>query len=180
MNKILKLAKREYKASVKSKGFIIGLILSPIFMCGGLIAFWIFKDRVDVTDKKVAIIDRSGVIAQSIVRASEYRNSKDVYDQKTGKKIKPAYLMEIVTPNDQDIQAQRLEFSNRIRKGEIHAFLEIGPGIVHPGKDPNAASISYYAKNAAIDDIRGWLIWPINNQLRQLRLAEAGIDEASV
>ena len=31
-----------------------------------------------------------------------------------------------------------------------------------------------------MDDIRGWIRGPINNRLRKLRLADAGIDESSV
>ena len=71
MHRILRLVRREYKSSVKTKGFIIGLILAPIFMGGGLIAIVLLKDRVDTTDKRIAIIDRSSVIAD--VRASHCR-----------------------------------------------------------------------------------------------------------
>lgn len=180
MSKIFKLTKREYKASVKSKGFIIGLILAPIFMSGSMIAFMIFKDRVDVTDKKVAIIDRSGVIGESIIKAAENRNTNEIFDKETGKKNKPAYLIEIVIPNEIDQKAQRLELSDRIRNGQLYAFVEIGSSVVHPGKDQEASRIAYYSKNAALDDLRGWLAWPINNQLRKLRLADAGIDENAV
>ena len=62
MRKTLILAWREYKAAVKTKGFIIGLVLAPVFMGGSLIAFALLKDRVDTTDKAVVIVDRSGVL----------------------------------------------------------------------------------------------------------------------
>jgi len=180
MRKTLRLVRREYKAAVKTKGFIIGLVLAPIFMGGGLIAFAVFKDRVDTTDKALAIVDRSGVVAQAVVEAAENRNENEIRDEKTGKKVKPAYAVELVEPDQTDLENQRLELSNRVRRGELHAFLDIGPGIVHPGDDPNASRIAYYAKNSAMDDMRRWLGWPINNRLRQLRLADAGIDESEV
>ena len=180
MHKILKFAKREYKASVKTKGFIIGLILAPIFMSGGLITFALMKDRVDTTDKKVAIIDRSGVIAEPLLKAAEARNDAEVHNQKTGKKVKPAYILEIVEPDEERLEAQRLEMSDRIRNGQIYAFVEIGKSVVHPREDRENSRIAYHAKNAAMDDLRGWIGWPINNQLRQLRLADAGIDESRV
>jgi len=180
LGKILKLVRREYKASVKTKGFIIGLILAPVLMGGSFIALAIFKDRVDTTDKKVAIIDRSAVIAESIVKASENRNSKEIYDKKTGKKNKPAYLFEIVEPDAEDPEAQKLRLSNRVRKGELHAFVEIGQEVVHPGEDKVASRIAYYAKNPLMDDLRGWIAWPINNQLRRIRLEDAGIKESRV
>jgi ABC-2 type transport system permease protein len=180
MRKTLRLAKREYKAAVKTKGFIIGLILAPIMMSGGLIAFLLLKDRVDTTDKNVAIVDRTGVIAEAIVEAAEARNSAEVYEQDTGKKVKPAYLFEIVEPQEEELEAQRLELSDRVRSGKLHAFVVIGPDVVHPGENQEANRIAYHAKNAAMDDLRGWINWPINNHLRKLRLADAGIDESAV
>jgi len=180
MRKILRLIRREYKASVKTKGFIIGLILAPIFMGGGLIVFALLKDRVDTTDKTMAVIDRSGMVAQVLVEAAENRRKTEVYDEKTGKKVKPEYIFEIVEPDEEDPEAQRLKLSDRVRNGELHAFIEIGPDVVHPKEDRATVRIAYHAKNAAMDDLRGWLNWPINNYLRKLRLADAGIDESSV
>ena len=57
MRKVIRFAVREYKAAVKTKGFIIGLVLAPIMMSGGMIAFILLKDRVDTTDKHVAVLD---------------------------------------------------------------------------------------------------------------------------
>jgi ABC-2 type transport system permease protein len=180
MRKILRLVKREYKAAVKTKGFIIGIILAPVFMGGGIIAFALLKDSVDTTDKRIAIIDRSAAIAESLVKDAESRNKTEIYDEKTGGKIKPAYLFEIVEPDEEEPEVQKLELSNRIRRGELHAFIEIAPDVVHPRGDPGTPRVAYHAKNAAMDNIRGWVNWPINKQLRQLRLADAGIDESSV
>jgi ABC-type Na+ efflux pump permease subunit len=180
MRRILLFARREYKAAVKTKGFIIGLVLAPIVMGGGMIAFLLLKDRVDTADKKMAIIDRTGLIAPALIAAAETRNAKEIYHPETGKKIKPSYLLDVVTPNDNDPKAQRLELSDRIRIGSLYSFIEIGPGVIHPGKDREASRILYYAKNAAMDDLRGWLGGPINVRLRELRLADAGIKESDV
>ncbi|MBM3237137.1 ABC transporter permease [Candidatus Poribacteria bacterium] len=180
MRKIFRIAKREYKVSVQTKGFIIGLVLAPIFMGGGAIVMMLMKDRVDTTAKKVAIVDRSSLMAEALVEAADNRNAKEVYDEKTGKKVKPAYLFEIIAPNTENPASQRLELSNRVRNGQLHAFVEIGAGILHPGEEPQTSRIAYYSKNAVLDDLRQWMSWPINNHLRRLRLADAGIDEAAV
>ncbi len=180
MVKTLVFAWREYKASVKTKGFVIGLILAPIFMGGSLITFALLKDRVDTTDKTVVILDRSGVMASTLVAAADTRNKTEVLDPDTGKKVKPAYLFEIISPNERDLDATRFELSSRIRAGTLHAFLDIGPEIVHPGEDRLQCRVAYHAKNAVLDDLRRWMGWPINNHLRKLRLADAGIKEAQV
>jgi len=180
VRKILRFALREYKAAVKTKGFIIGLLLAPLVMGGGLIAFLLLKDRVDTTDKRVAVVDRSGLVTRALVSAAEFRNANEILDKESGKKIRPAHFFEEVKPSTNDPKGQRLELSDRVRSGELHGFIEIGPQVVHPGKDPEAFQISYYAKNAAMDDLRGWAAWAINNRLRQVRLADAGVKESDV
>ncbi|MBN1126399.1 MAG: ABC transporter permease [Sedimentisphaerales bacterium] len=179
MYKILTITAREYKATVKTKGFIVGLVLAPILMCGSLIAIKISEKTVDVTDKRIAVIDRSGVIAEAIIDAAEQRNENEIVNEE-GKKSKPAYVIEVVEPNTEDPMAQRMRLSDRIRTGQLHAFLEIDEGVVHPRKNPQQCRVSYYAKNTVMDDARGWIGWPINNQLRKLRLSDAGIAESDV
>ncbi len=180
MRKILKIARREYLAAVKTKGFIIGLILAPLMMGGSLIVFALMENRVDTADKVIAVVDRSGVVAETIREAATNRNTNEILDKETGKKVKPAYTIEIEKVDDVNPRSQRLELSERVRGGSLHAFLEIGPQVVHPGEDKEAGHIAYYGKNAAMDDVRQWLSWPINNHLRKLRLADAGVDESKV
>jgi len=180
MRKILLFAAREYKAAVKTKGFIIGLLIAPLMMGGSLIAFLLLKDRVDTTDKHVAVIDHTGKITPALVMAAEFRSTKEIFDTTTGRKTKPAYSFESVTPHTTDPTAQRLELSNRVRNGSLYAFVEIGASVVHPKNDDQASRISFYARNAAMDDLRNWVSGPINMRLRSLRLADAGIKESDV
>lgn len=180
MRRTLRFALREYLAAVRTKGFIIGLVLAPVMMSGGAIAFFLLKDRVDTTDKRVVLIDHSGLVAPAIVAAAEERNARELTDERTGEKIRPAYLFKLVPPAIDDSAGQRLELSERVRRGELHAFVEIGPGVVHPGRDPDAARIRYYGRSAAMDDVRGWIQWPVNDHLRELRLEQAGIDRERV
>jgi ABC-type Na+ efflux pump permease subunit len=180
MNKIIRFTNREYMAAVRTKGFIIGLIIAPIMMSGGFLAYLLLKDRVDTTDKNVAVIDHTGVVAEALIEAALQRNENEIFDEETGEKVKPAYHFEILYVDDSDNQKQNLELSERVRRGELHAFIIIGPNVVHPGEAKEGAYISYYGKNAALDDVRRWTGWPINNHLRKLRLADAGIEESQV
>ena len=107
MRKTLRLARREYSASVRTKGFIIGLALAPIFMSGSLIAIALFRGKVDTVDKLIAVVDRSGVVVETVVAAAEERNAAVVYEEETGKKVKPAYLIDVVAPDAANPAAQR-------------------------------------------------------------------------
>jgi ABC-2 type transport system permease protein len=133
----------------------------------------------DVTDKRIAVIDRSGLMADVILQAAKARNEAELFD-KTGKKVKPAYHIEIVAPDDRDPAGQRLALSDRVRGKKLQAFVEIRPDIVHPSGDSPQPGIAYYSENAMMDDMRQWFSWPVNNQLRRLRLADAGIEESKV
>lgn len=178
MRKALKIAKREYKASVRTKGFIVTLVMMPVLMGGSVVGTALLEDRGDTTDKRIAIVDRSGVVAQALVEAAEERNDAEVHDD-SGKKVKPAYIMEIVEPQE-DTAAQRLELSNRVRRGEIFAFVDIGTDVLHPRDDIDTDRIQYHGENTVLDDVRQWMAWPVNNRLRRARLTDAGVDEESI
>ena len=81
MRKTLRVAKREYTTSVRTKGFIIALLLMPVMMGGSGLAMWLFQGQVDTRDKNVVILDRSGLVADVIQRAAEARNAAEVGSQ---------------------------------------------------------------------------------------------------
>jgi len=179
MPKVLRVAWREYKAIVKTKGFIIGLVLAPVVMGGSAIGMALFRDRVDTRDKRIVVIDRSGLLADVLVKAAEERNSNQVFDGESGDKIRPAYLVQIAKPWV-DRSAQLLALSDRVRAGEVHGIVEIGEGVLHPRYDSQMARIAYYAQSPAIDEVRQWIGRPINDELRRLRFVDAGVDPGAI
>jgi ABC-2 type transport system permease protein len=180
MNKALRIARREYAAQVRTKGFLIGLALAPILACGGIVVMLLMKDRVDADDQHLAIIDHSGVLAESLVADANARNAEVTHDQETGKKVKPGFVLEVVEPNTLDPDQQRLELSNRVRNRELYAFLEIGPDVVHAERKEAERDILYYTDNPLSQDMRQWLWWPVNGKLQELRAAESGFDLTEV
>ncbi len=180
MRKIFWLALREYKVSVRTKGFIIGLVVFPVLMGGSGLAITLLKDRVDTTDKRIAVIDRSGVVARALVVAAEERNASEVYDEDTGAKVKPAYIIEVVEPDEAAPRKQKLELSEEIRRKELHGFVEIAAEALRPAQGAEGPFVAYYAENAVMDDARHWMSRPINSALRGARVKEAGLDEPSV
>ncbi len=179
MRKLLRLAKREYLASVKTKGFIIMLVLMPVLMGGSGIAMLLLQDQVDTTDKKVAVLDRSGVISNVLLTAAKGRNDSDiVFDKESGKKIQPAYIFEIMQPDNVNPEAQKLNLSNRINDGDLHAFLDIGPNVLDLEGNEETVRMAYHAENAAMDNVRNWLNSTINNYLRLRRMEDAGVDNS--
>ena len=111
MRKILKVARREYLATVRTTGFIVGLVLAPVLMSGGLIVMALFRDRTDPRDRHVAVVDRSGLVADALVRAAAERNARDTVAA-PGRPRQAAFLIEVVRPNDRDPMLQRLQLSH--------------------------------------------------------------------
>ncbi|KPK58059.1 MAG: hypothetical protein AMS21_10890 [Gemmatimonas sp. SG8_38_2] len=179
MLKTLRIAKREYLATVKTKGFILGLVLAPVLFAGSALAMVLFNDQVDTRDKVIAVIDRSGLVADALFEAAETRNAIAVYDAESGEKVRAAYVVRVVEPDEMEPDRQLLELSDQVRERNLHAFVAIDEGVLHPRTASAGAQIDYYAENAALDDIRGWLERPINSHLRRLRLVEAGVDTAA-
>jgi ABC-2 type transport system permease protein len=178
MRKAFRIAQREYRATVKTKGFIIGLVLAPVVMGGSGIAMALLEDRVDHEDKMIAVVDRSGLLAESLVRAAAVRTERDVYDAESGEQLRAAYGIQVVQPaRDYDVL---LGLSDRVRSGDLHAIVEISEGVLHPRRDGAAARIGYYAQNPAMDDVRNWVGRQLNDELRRLRLDHAGVDQSAL
>jgi ABC-2 type transport system permease protein len=179
MNKALIIAKREYRAAVRTKGFLLALILLPLFMGGGLLVFTLFKDKVDLDDKRIAVIDHSGLFEDYLENAAENRNTNEIFNEK-GEKIAPAIFFEFITTDSADMNLQKLNLSDRVRKKELHAFIQIGSDVLHPHPGEEQSGIFYYAENAALDNIRNWSGNVINNRIREIRILELGVDHDKV
>ena len=182
MHRIFLVAKRDYLATIQSKPFLFGLIVAPLLFGSGFIGLAIVKAKPDVKERRIAILDRTGVAAKGIVEAATEKNGDDMLDKLTGRQITPRYALQTVAPDESDPMAQRLALSDRVRRHDLFAFLEIGRDALHPAtssdpeKLPEASRVTYYTGAAGIDESRGWLGGPVNDGLRRARLAELGVD----
>jgi len=179
MNKIFVIAKREFRAAVRTKGFLISILLLPIFMGGGLVVFTLLENKVDLADKRIAVIDRSGLLYDRLNESADLWNRNQSINNK-GEKISPAYFFEIIDPDTIQPEKQKLILSDRVRNKEIHAFVQIGSDVVHPRYGENQSSIFYYSENSALDNAKNWFNNIINDKIRELRLTELGIAKEKV
>ena len=174
MRKILTLFKREYRAAVRTKSFLISLILVPVMMGGGILAMIIMENKLDTDDKKFVVVDYSGLMTETLRNAVELRNQNEIFDPETGEKVNSAFQVEFVHAAA-DIKEQQRELSERVKSTELHAFIEIGPDILHPSEE-SASFLRYYSEHSFGDDIRYWFRTVINDQLRMLRVAELNLE----
>ena len=164
MSKIWTLFKREYRAAVRTKSFIISLVLVPIMMGGGFAAMIIMENNKDTDDKHFVVIDHSGLMTDPLNKALETRNSEEIFHSNTGEKIDAAYVVEFMESDLQDPEAQQLALSERVESQELHAFIEIGPDILHPAGEDKEAYLKYYSQHSFNDQIRYWFQNVVNNK----------------
>jgi len=183
MRRILLIAKRDYLTSIRSKAFIIGLIVAPILFGGGFLGMALLRARPDIKDRRVAILDRTGAAAELVIEAAREQNAKELFDKTTGKQQAPRYLFERAEAAS-DVNAERLALSDRVRGGELFAFVEIGPEAMHPpddtatGEKAAARRAGYFTNASGLDSSREWIADAVNDGLRRARLAQLGVDQS--
>jgi ABC-2 type transport system permease protein len=167
MRKILLVAKRDFLATVRTPAFLVGLVLAPLLFGGGMLGMTLFKERPDLGTRRVAVVDRTEKFAAAVVRAAEARNRRDAFD-KTGRQTGPTYVFETPAPGP-DAAAERLALSDRIRRKQLFAFLEITnePGL----------KAAYYTNAGGLDLSRQWFSACLNEGVQRVRLVEMGLAE---
>jgi ABC-2 type transport system permease protein len=182
VHKVLTIARRDYIATVRTKAFLFGLVVAPILFGGGSIAMSLIKTKPDLKDRHIAILDRTGLVSGALAAAARDKNERDLFDKKTHQQIAPRYVFEAIAPAS-DPKDQLLALSDRVRRNQLAAFLEIGKDALRPSNPIDASEetdpdtrVSYYTNTGGIDELRNWLNGPINDGVRLARLRQLGID----
>jgi ABC-2 type transport system permease protein len=138
MRKMLVVAVREYLAAVRTKAFLITLVIMPVLMSGSILVQWLLRDYHDTKTKKFAVIDRtSGARLYPTIEKTVQRYNERTIDPTTHKPILPRFDLELIpasTNTPEAIAEQRLELSERVRKGDLFGFVDIGAEVLEPGR----------------------------------------------
>jgi len=140
MHKVWVIAVREYLAAVRTKAFIISLLLMPVLMGGSIVMQIIFKKMEDRGERRFAIIDQSpgGEIFTALEKAAERRNQFEIFDPETNKQVKPTFKLERIEPSSAEtdaMQQQRFDLSQEVQAGKYYGFLEIGAEVYRVNAD---------------------------------------------
>jgi len=204
MRKILVIARREYKAAVQTRAFLISLVVLPILIGGSVLVQWFLKGQVDTSEKKFAVVDRTPheQLAVILTAAADVWNKSRI-DQ-AGKATQPAFVVEKVSPGAETRESllqQRFELSERVRKGTLFGFVEIGSRVLdvpttvaasavvptrrkRGSDDPFAASAStaedplairYQSNSPTYEAFRNFAGPVINLAIREARYAAQGL-----
>jgi ABC-2 type transport system permease protein len=172
-NKALIVAVSEFTTLTRSKAFLVGLALMPVIMAIGFGVQKFTRENVDTKDRRFVVVDRSGVLYPAIAAAAEQSNESGIDG---GTRKAPRYLPtgQSFAPDD---QAARSVLSDRVRKEELYAFVEIPADIVDPGSN---ASLTYYSNHPADQSLPGWIGGVVNREVLNIRFRNAAVDRGLV
>jgi ABC-2 type transport system permease protein len=163
MTKALTVARWEYLEKIKSKAFLISLILMPIIMIGMGVIPSLLASRPDTESRSVGIIDQTGELAQPISERLSVRyklpNGKPNYIVKvlaSGKDISLARETKIA---DQMVTAKQLEGYAVLRETAFHD-----------------STVEYRSQNVANFSLMERLTRVINEVITEKKLREQGLD----
>jgi ABC-2 type transport system permease protein len=180
LRRVLLIAKRDYLQTVRSKAYLVGLILLPLLFGGGFLVLPFANRGNNTKNMRVVIVDRTGIAASAVIQAAEESNRKAMAAAPFGSQSVAHFFFEEVKP-ETDHAAQLVLLSNQIRNGEVFAVLDIPPDALGPLGGPNRQRIAYYTNSGGIVDQLGlWLPTAVNDGLRRVRLAQLGVDPARV
>ena len=164
LDKTRVIARREYLARIRSKGFWLGTIILPLFLAGMFVlpAYVLSKSTSHLD---VALVDGTGRLGPGIAkRLSE-----------GGTDFGPVAKVSVeVEPVAADREAQRRSLDRRLLAEKIDAWIWIDADGLADGK------VEYHARSVSNTLTQSILERAISAQVREMRLTQAGYDPAAV
>lgn len=189
MRKVWVIAAREYFATVRTKAFVIGLLIVPVLMGGSIVLQKLLEGFRDTSDLHFVVINRTGdsQLGQMLKDAADADNLA-LEDPATGKARRPKFALDVSAPladSAEAVEEVRESLSNRVRKGELQGFLEIGPDVFTPRPtDPDKAKsyqgLRYQTNRPTQLDFPRWAEAKVTTAVQDRRCKQAGLDLARV
>lgn len=161
MDKLLIIIKREYLTRVKSKGFVIGTILTPLLMASLLVLPALLMGRGSRTDYRVVVLDQTGDVAlyERAIGLLTAENAR--YDRF---QVRREAVSEIQS------ETRRQELNREIGEGKLDFYVVIPASVLDEGK------FAYHAKNIG-DFIAETLVEnAFNTAVIERRMTRSGLD----
>ena len=154
------IAKREYLARLRSKGFWISTIALPVMMAAWAVlpSLMVAKAR---TSQKLAVVDRTHEVAGLL------RETLDDLAKRTAGQV--SFDLEVVEP-ETDAAAQRAALDQRVLDEEIAAWVWIDPEMLAENR------VEYHAQSVSNFITQQALTGALSVAVQQVRLVDSGYD----
>ena len=178
LDKILAVARSEYLQAVRSKAFLIGLILMPLLMAGSFVVQRILKGQVDLTPRTCAVVDPTDRLWPALEEHARLRNAEQIWEEdEDAVRVQTGPRIELVrhVPAAPDEETEFV-LSERVRRGELDGFLLLSPSVLDPDAEAGESSAAYHTDSPTFTQLPVWLGAVINAEVRRVRFIAAGVD----
>lgn len=187
MDKVLAVARAEFLQAIRSKAFLIGLLMMPVLMGGSIVAQIFLKDQVDLTERRCAIVDPTGEVWPLIETQGSERN--DAVGVKQGgiwetdedgarKQKRPKIVFERHIPAEGE--ETEMVLSDKVRDGDLDGFLILGREILDKNAEVGERPAAYHTNQPTFTELPNWLQGVVNGKALTDRFVAADIDQKIV
>ena len=170
MRRVLTIARSEFQTAVRSRGFLVGIMLMPLLFGGAVVLQHIVERQSNSAMRRVGIVDETGQLFAPLAAATEAwnRGKRDI-----GPNVPdgPQFAVERIPPGP-DRQALRLALSERVRRQELFAFVELPAGLLGTS---GSVRIRYYSAAPAFRELPDWLQRAILKEVVSRRFIQANV-----
>lgn len=166
MDKVIAIIKREYLTRVRSKGFVIGTILSPLLMLSFIVVPVLIVGRGGSSEYHLVVLEQTGD-AELTTRMDQMLTANN------SKSDKYTVDWEVV-PQGENLDGRRPALDDQMKKGRINAYLVLPNGVL----DKDAVTLR--AKNVSDFSNRSRIERAVNGAISERRLTRAGLNPEQV
>jgi len=182
VRKILVVARTEYLNAVRSKAFLVGLLLMPLMMGGAFLVQYLTQDQVDLRDHRFGVIDHSGQMFDVLEQAARRRHETEIYDTQdsgTRRQKAPRYIPERYPPFQPDGSRTDVLLSQLVREERLFAYVIIGQNPAASSPTTTGETLfAYHTNTPTYDDLPQWIEQTLNAELQRRRLIQYNLDPA--
>ena len=160
MNKLWVIVKREYFTRVKSKGFVVATILTPLLLVSLLVLPALLTSKIGRTDYRMIALDQSGDTAIYERAAEQLTADNAGLDRFRIKR-------EVVDENH--LADRRRQLNSELSEGRLDAYIVIPASVLDEGK------IFYHGKNIGDFIAERRVENAFNSAVIERRLVRSGI-----
>lgn len=171
MKRVFLVAQTEFLAIVRTKAFLIGILMTPVLLAASVGLQALSARQSDLEDLRFAVVDETGVLFGAIEAAAAAHNREAGSGDA---RSDPHFLPELVTPETAPRDAQRVALSDRVRAKELFAFVEL-PGSLVDVATAEADRIRYYTQTPSYNGLSNWIRTTVTREVTRRRLATRGI-----
>lgn len=183
MRRALTIARRDYLAAVRTKAFLVSLLLMPI-LSAFAIGFQVLTAQAERgTTKTYAIVDRTRSLREALEEANTRRTTIEIIDAKTKLPNAPVYALLFIEASADEPDAivqQRFTLSQRHQHGEFEGFFEIGPDVMVAtprtvGLPDERKSVRFQSEKPIEREFASWATKVVNDAVQARRFAAHGL-----